>query len=73
MKYRLSLDRGRAFVVLLVVAALMVGTTMGPESDTYGANGPSSKTLQSLRVFEPPVMDGIADDPVWSEIGRAHV
>ncbi|MCK4969209.1 MAG: hypothetical protein KAS77_01730, partial [Thermoplasmata archaeon] len=67
MKDRISLDKGRAFVVLLVVAALMVGTTMGPESDTYGANGPSSKTLQSLRVFEPPVMDGIADDPVWAE------
>ncbi len=66
MDHRISLEKVRILVVLLIVTALIVGTTLGPESDTYGANGPSSKTLQSLRVLEPPVMDGIADDPVWA-------
>ena len=66
MKYRISLDKGRALVVLLVIMALIVGTTLGPESDTYGAGAPSSKTLQSLRVSEPPVLDGIGDDAVWA-------
>ncbi len=67
MKDWISLDKGRAFVVLLVIVALVVGTTLGPESDTYGAGAPSSKTLQSLRVSEPPVMDGIGDDAVWND------
>ncbi|MCK5413755.1 MAG: hypothetical protein KAJ35_00075, partial [Thermoplasmata archaeon] len=38
------------------------------DSSTMGANGgPAARTLQSLSVSNPPIMDGLPDDPVWAE------
>jgi len=60
--------RARPGLVLLLVAVLVSGTLIPQDSSTMGANGgPVARTLQSLSVIDPPVMDGLPDDPVWAE------
>jgi hypothetical protein len=52
----------------LLVAVLISGTLIPIDNGTQGANGGTAAgTLQSLNVFDPPIMDGLPDDPVWAE------
>jgi hypothetical protein len=52
----------------MLVVVILSGTMFPQNTSTLGqAGGPSAPTLQSLSVSQPPVLDGLPDDPVWDE------
>lgn len=68
MTLRISTDRTRVALVLVLVGVLLSGTLLPIGTETQGANGASAAgTLQSLSVINPPVVDGLPDDAVWEE------
>ncbi|MCX6233486.1 MAG: DUF5916 domain-containing protein [Bacteroidetes bacterium] len=54
----------RGFVIILV---LLLVTSIG----FYGTAQDTTKKVYAIRVSEPPVIDGVLDDPVWVEVPAA--
>jgi cytochrome b subunit of formate dehydrogenase len=46
---------------------------VGTAAAFYGLEWSAGRTLHVARVQTPPVLDGVADDPVWRQSGRVEV
>ena len=73
VRLRVPVGVVRGALVALVVLAMITGTLVPTHNGTLGQGAPSARTLQSLYVSTPPELDGLPDDPVWSEAVEVEV
>lgn len=73
MRPRISANTAHGALVALVALALILGTIVPVDNGTLGQGAPSARTLQSLYVSTPPDLDGLPDDPVWSDAVEVEV